>query len=265
MPHLQHTAQHTEQRSATDARSTAAEDHRLALANHQSQATRCQTRGCDFNAKVGTAYCGFCHIHRGTYWNSSIRKTPQRLVAPAVEPSIASSPESEIAAAPQSAVDNPPSSIPPRMPLAEKCAGTTRSGTHCNFAARRATGLCINHDPAYRARQDEHRRHGARTSVESRRQPPIAWDELDFSNRTGVQAALETVVRLDLEGRLSSARTRTLVRSLALAARNFDAVSAANRRRGAVASHPTAAFDAARRRCAAALTAILPPAPQETP
>ena len=124
--------------------------------------------------------------------------------------------------------------------LPATCGAPTRAGTPCGFAARRESGLCINHDPAYRTQQRQHRLDGAARSLAARREPPIAWADLDLSNRT-------------------------LVRALSLAIRNFDTISAMARRQGAVARHPAADFDAARRRCTNALDALLPPTPDTTP
>lgn len=51
---------------------------------------------------------------------------------------------------------------------------------------------------------------------------PIRLDQFDLSDRAAVQALVDTVIRLELTGRLSDARGRRLIRLLSIAIRNFD-------------------------------------------
>ena len=108
------------------------------------------------------------------------------------------------------------------MRLAPRCSGTRKDGQPCGFAARRETGLCINHDPSYIERQRENRERGLRNSANNRRAMPIRLDEFDLSERASVQALVDAVMRLELTGRLSDARSRRLIRLLSIAVRNFD-------------------------------------------
>ena len=77
------------------------------------------------------------------------------------------------------------------MRLAPRCSGTRKDGQPCGFAARRETGLCINHDPSYIERQRENRERGLRNSANNRRAMPIRLDEFDLSERAAVQALVD--------------------------------------------------------------------------
>jgi hypothetical protein len=102
------------------------------------------------------------------------------------------------------------------------CTATTRSGDPCRFMARRATGLCINHDPEYQEQQHANVRRATEAAIAARKLPPPVLEDLDLSTRAGVQAALEAVLRLEMQGKLPAHRVRNLIRGLAIAARNFD-------------------------------------------
>ncbi len=106
------------------------------------------------------------------------------------------------------------------------CTATLpRSGYRCRFAARRETGLCINHDPAYRVQQVANRTKGLALAAEARArraQSPLYTFNMDLSDRTAVQALLDTIIRLELSGRIPLARSRNLIRAIAIATRNFD-------------------------------------------
>lgn len=97
-----------------------------------------------------------------------------------------------------------------------------RTGEICLFPARTEHAFCINHDPEYQAIQ----RHNARTAghASARARSPIDIESLCLwiGDRAGIQAALDTVIRLELLGRISPARSRNVLRALAIAARNFD-------------------------------------------
>ena len=105
------------------------------------------------------------------------------------------------------------------------CTASLTAGGRCRFAARRETGLCINHDPAYRAQQVAYRTKGlerAAAARERRSQSPIYTLNTDLTDRTAVQALLDTVIRLELTGRIPLARSRNVIRAIAIATRNFD-------------------------------------------
>ncbi|MCK9518504.1 MAG: hypothetical protein M0R74_05690, partial [Dehalococcoidia bacterium] len=51
---------------------------------------------------------------------------------------------------------------------------------------------------------------------------PIRLAEFDLTDRASVQSLVDTVIRLELTGRLPDARARRLIRLLSIAIRNFD-------------------------------------------
>ncbi len=121
-------------------------------------------------------------------------------------------------------------SLPPQHQLTTpRCTATTGAGLPCRFPPRRQTGLCINHDPAYRQAQVANRTTGAAHSTalriaraHARRSPLGAIDPWALVDRASVQAMLDGVIRLELAGALPKERARNLLRALSLAARNFD-------------------------------------------
>ena len=110
------------------------------------------------------------------------------------------------------------------------CSASRADGQPCRFPARHGAGLCINHDPAYRSQQAENRKHGVRAATESRQRRArnhsttalYALDEWALADRSSIQAILDAVIRLELAGRLPTARVRNLLRALSIAVRNFD-------------------------------------------
>ncbi len=101
-------------------------------------------------------------------------------------------------------------------------ARSKRSGQPCGFPARYEHAYCINHDPEY---QEDHRQNsvtGGRNSAAVRQGLSVHHLNVWLGNRAGIQAALDTVVRLELLGRISPSRSRNVLRALAIAARNFD-------------------------------------------
>jgi hypothetical protein len=102
------------------------------------------------------------------------------------------------------------------------CSANTRSGVPCRFVARRATGLCINHDPSYKDTQRKNVERGVRRSRELRQAVPTRLANVDLADRASVQAAVELVFRLYLLNLLSEKRMRLLVRALGVASRNFE-------------------------------------------
>lgn len=109
----------------------------------------------------------------------------------------------------------------PADPPYPTCSGTTLAGQPCNFPARRDTGLCINHDPTYRDQQRQNTLKGVRASVEVRKLTPILLTDINLTDRAELQALLETIVHLELQGRISTARARNLIRIVSLAIKNL--------------------------------------------
>lgn len=107
------------------------------------------------------------------------------------------------------------------MRLPDPCKATTRKGEPCRFAARRDSGLCINHDPAYAGQQQENRARGAEAAAQLRQQALLSFAEVDLSNRVSVQAVADTVLRLVLSGTISEKRAAQAIRLLSLSVRNF--------------------------------------------
>ena len=97
-----------------------------------------------------------------------------------------------------------------------------RTGDPCLFPARSSHAYCINHDPEYRLRQRENTRKGGLASALTRSAADSASLRLWIGDRAGIQAALDAVIRLELHGRISPARSRNVLRALAIAARNFN-------------------------------------------
>ncbi len=112
----------------------------------------------------------------------------------------------------------------PARPGSPHCLGhdPEPTGQPCGFPARREHAYCINHDPEYQEHQRQNSTAGGHNSGASR--PALSVHNLNvwLGNRAGIQAALDTVVRLELLGRISPTRSRNVLRALAIAARNFD-------------------------------------------
>lgn len=127
----------------------------------------------------------------------------------------------------------PPSSLSPdRWPCRDGCyacnarpprchATSRRTGQPCLFPARHEQPFCINHDPEYKAHQRQNATKGGLASARSRAAVDVENLCLWIGDRAGVQAALDTVIRLELLGRISPTRSRNILRALAIAARNF--------------------------------------------
>ena len=110
------------------------------------------------------------------------------------------------------------------------CTATTAGGQPCGFPPRRGALLCTNHDPN---RRDERRRNqqagviAASQARKARAEARLAssvygFDTWALADRASIQAMIDTVIRLELAGRLPEARVRNLLRALTLAVRNFD-------------------------------------------
>jgi hypothetical protein len=104
-----------------------------------------------------------------------------------------------------------------------RCHATSkRTGQPCGFPARYEHAYCINHDPEYQEHQRQNATAGGHNSGASRQALSVHNLNVWLGNRAGIQAALDTVVRLELLGRISPTRSRNVLRALAIAARNFD-------------------------------------------
>jgi hypothetical protein len=121
--------------------------------------------------------------------------------------------------------------------LPTPCSATRNDGQPCGFAARRDSGLCINHDPAYAKQQRANVLKGSSHSRQARKQAAMLSPGIDLFSATGIQAALDLVVRLELSGAVSSSRSRNLIRALSLASRNRTVTAADAFRRPAELSH----------------------------
>ena len=108
------------------------------------------------------------------------------------------------------------------LALPTPCSATTRAGNPCRFAARKATGLCVNHDPAYAEQQRKNVQKATSRSLQARTAVPIPLEYIDLSTRDSIQAILDAVVRLELVGRLPPVRARNILRALSIAMRNLD-------------------------------------------
>ena len=110
------------------------------------------------------------------------------------------------------------------------CASLTKAGRPCGFAARRETGLCVNHDPAVRELQQARRILGARRSVESRTgawRAALAARPIDIRTTAGRLDAINHFIALEVAGTLPAPVARRLIRVLA-AATNLRALPGAS-------------------------------------
>ena len=98
------------------------------------------------------------------------------------------------------------------MPAA-RCSFVRPDGSSCRFVARRATGLCINHDPSYAGQQQINRERGR---VRARRQRHDAVAALlatvDLAQPRGTADLLSAIFQLQVAGLLSNRATTRLLR-----------------------------------------------------
>ena len=102
------------------------------------------------------------------------------------------------------------------------CRAERADGRPCQALPVFPSRFCMPHDPAYAEQRHENAVAGGRASGVARRGGPLSSVELDFSERVGIQAAIETIVALELTGRISPARSRNVLRALSIARANFD-------------------------------------------
>ena len=129
-------------------------------------------------------------------------------------------------------------------PTSPVCYGITKSGAACRTPPRKQSVFCFNHDPAFAAQQRRNVSAAGRASGASRRGIPEMTNS-DFVNlidRSGVQAAIDAMFRLELFGKIPAARSRVFVRLLSLAVRNFDRAQSTTPD-GQLADPPRAAHD----------------------
>jgi hypothetical protein len=138
---------------------------------------------------------------------------------------------------PQRDPSTEPEEAPHGFHLPTPCSATRNDGEPCGFAARRQSGLCINHDPDYAKQQRANVLKGSSHSRQARQQAAMLSPGIDLFSATGIQAALDLVVRLELAGAISSSRSRNLIRALSLASRNRTVTAADAFRRSAELSH----------------------------
>lgn len=104
-----------------------------------------------------------------------------------------------------------------------RCHGLNKEGNPCRFDLPEGLEYCAAHNP--NVPQVERRLAASRAGKASgvaRRQKSVYEVPLNLANRAGIQAAIQAVAALEFAGRLPAARTRNLLRALALAARNFE-------------------------------------------
>jgi len=124
-----------------------------------------------------------------------------------------------------------------------RCTACTKDGTPCGAPALRGADNCLSHDPGYREEHQANAAAGGRASGIARRHlEPVDLGFVNLTNRTSIQALLDSLLRLELLGKLPTARSRMLVRILSLAIRNFDTAARMHHLDAQVASHGTSAY-----------------------
>ena len=105
------------------------------------------------------------------------------------------------------------------------CVALTRRGDHCNYRTRPDAAYCDNHDPANAENLAKTNSAKARRPRPSRTTPSLNLIESAFSltDRRSIQAVLDTVIRLQLCGRIPDETAKIILRACAIATRNFDA------------------------------------------
>ena len=101
------------------------------------------------------------------------------------------------------------------------CVELNQRGDPCRYKTAPDAVYCPNHDPKNAVALAE------QNAINGRRLRPgpsrrLLDASLALTDRTAIQAALDAAIRLQLSGRISDARARTLLRYLRAAAFNFD-------------------------------------------
>ena len=100
------------------------------------------------------------------------------------------------------------------------CVALTAKGDPCRYKTPPDAVYCPNHDPKNApALSHQNMVNARRLRNPSRR---LLDASLALTDRTAIQAALDAAIRLQLSGRISDNRARTLLRYLRAASLNFD-------------------------------------------
>jgi hypothetical protein len=99
------------------------------------------------------------------------------------------------------------------------CVALTRRGDPCRFNAPSEKPFCFNHDPTAAAARSRRNSANGRKPRSSRR---LLDASLALTDRASIQAALDAAIRLQLSGRISDTRARTILRYLRAASLNFE-------------------------------------------
>jgi len=108
-------------------------------------------------------------------------------------------------------------------PATPRCTATTKTGEPCRARPLVDSSFCVYHDPDYAEQHRQNSQAGGVASGVARQPLPLADPgALDLSDRAGVQAVIDFVLRLELCGKMPPSRSRPIVRLLGFAYRNFD-------------------------------------------
>ena len=104
------------------------------------------------------------------------------------------------------------------------CVDLNQRGDPCRYKTAPDAVYCPNHDPKNTAALSE------RNAASARRPRPrpshrLLDASLALTDRASIQAALDAAIRLQLSGRISDERARTLLRYLRAASLNFEPAS----------------------------------------
>lgn len=108
------------------------------------------------------------------------------------------------------------------------CVALTRRGDPCRYNTPPDAPYCRNHDPRNAATLSEQNTANARRPRNTSRR--LLDASLALTDRASIQAALDASIRLQLSGRISDERARTLLRYLRAASLNFDPTPQGNPR-----------------------------------
>lgn len=101
------------------------------------------------------------------------------------------------------------------------CVALTAKGDPCRFKTSPDKPFCPNHDPKNALALSDQNTANARR-LRPRPSKQLLDASLALTDRASIQAALDAAIRLQLSGRISDARARTLLRYLRAASLNFE-------------------------------------------
>lgn len=108
------------------------------------------------------------------------------------------------------------------MPL-RNCTALTLEGEPCRFATKEGDDLCINHAPGNDNAERGRRGSKARAAAIARKPSAgLLHATFSFSDRTSIQAVIDTVVRLLISSRVDYKTGSLVLRYCNAAIRNFD-------------------------------------------